>query len=126
MTATLSGAKEFPRELRLLTPSHFSYVFSDAIPASTQYLTFLARYNQTNTPRLGITVAKKRVRTAVKRNRIKRLIRESFRHHAHQLPNVDIIVVVKSGCDTLSNEELFTLMEKTWRRLNKKCLQQKT
>ncbi|MFC3094182.1 ribonuclease P protein component [Alteromonas sediminis] len=123
MTTTLSGVYQFPRELRLLTPSHFAFVFDNAIPVSSPQLTLLARYNSLEYPRLGITIAKKRVKKAVQRNRIKRLIRETFRHQASTLPNIDIIVIGKSGCDSLTNDDLNRLLRKSWQRLDKRCRQ---
>lgn len=122
MTASLKRECKFPRELRLLTPSQFSFVFANAIPCGSQYFTFLARFNETNEhPRLGITIAKKKVRKAVQRNRVKRIIRESFRQHAYSLHNVDIIVLAKAGCDTLTNDELHKVVQQNWKRLKKKC-----
>ena len=115
------GENQFSRELRLLTPSHFTYVFSDAIPAVSPQFTLLARINSNDKPRLGITISKKRVRKAHDRNRLKRLIRESFRHRAQQLPPIDIIVIGKSGADSLSNDEIFTALDKLWRKLVKRC-----
>lgn len=115
------GENHFSRELRLLTPSHFTYVFSDATPAVSPTFTILARKSEQPRPRLGITLSKKRIRKAHERNRIKRLIRESFRHKRHNLPNVDIIVIGKSGADDLSNQEVFTILEKLWKKLAKRC-----
>ena len=118
------GQHAYPRALRLLTPAHFSNVFAEAIPAPSKHITLLARYNPNYThPRLGITIAKNRVRKAHDRNRLKRIIRESFRMHQHTLPNIDIIVVGKSGLDTLSNEALTQQMEYLWKKLTKRCLQ---
>lgn len=122
MTVSLQRECKFPRELRLLTPSQFSFVFANAIPCGSQYFTFLARFNETiDHPRLGITIAKKKVKKAVHRNRIKRVVRESFRQHAYSLHNVDIIVLAKAGCDTLANDELHTVVQQNWKRLKKKC-----
>jgi ribonuclease P protein component len=115
------GENQFSREQRLLSPSHFTFVFNDAIPAVSAKFTVLARINQKSHPRLGITLAKKRVRKAHDRNRLKRLIRESFRHKAANLPNIDIIVVGKSGADKLTNKEVFLTLEKLWQKIAKRC-----
>lgn len=124
MTNARTGTS-YSRELRLLTPSQFSYVFSNAIPAGSKHLTVLARFNEYTLPRLGITVAKKRIKTAVQRNRIKRIVRENFRHQCKSLPNIDIIVVVKQGCDALSNAQLHELIQQSFSRISKKCAQSK-
>jgi ribonuclease P protein component len=115
------GENNFSRELRLLTPTHFTYVFDNATPAVSPSFTVLARKNTLSPPRLGITLAKKRIRKAHDRNRLKRLVRESFRHKQHNLPNVDIIVIGKSGADNLSNQEVFATLDKLWKKLNKRC-----
>jgi ribonuclease P protein component len=115
------GENHFSRELRLLTPTHFEYVFSKAIPSVSPQLTLLARYNNSDNPRLGITLAKKRVKHAHNRNRLKRVIRESFRLQRHSFPNIDIVVVGKTGLDKLSNQELFSLLSKLWKKLASRC-----
>ncbi|WP_100644205.1 ribonuclease P protein component [Alteromonas facilis] len=115
------GECRFTRELRLLTPTHFNFVFSDATPATSNAFTVLARHNDEQHPRLGITIAKKRIRHAHDRNRVKRIIRESFRINQHRLPNVDIVVLGKSNAELLSNQELFTVLDKLWKKLAKRC-----
>ena len=49
--------------------------------------------------RLGLVVTKKGNPKAVRRNRIKRIIREQFRRQAHVLPAVDIVVQVFGQLD---------------------------
>lgn len=116
------GQHSYPRALRLLTPAHFSNVFANAIPAPSKTLTLLARFNpELEHPRLGVTIAKNRVRKACQRNRCKRIIRESFRLQQHNLPNIDIVVVGKTGLDQLSNQELHTQLDYLWRKLQKRC-----
>jgi ribonuclease P protein component len=115
------GENNFSREVRLLTPTHFEFVFKNATPAVSQNLTLLARHNDVLTPRLGITIAKKRVKKAHDRNRVKRIIRESFRNQKQSLPNIDIVVVGKSGLDKLSNQELVLILNKLWKKLAKRC-----
>ena len=55
---------------------------------------FLIRYlnNHQDHARLGMAISKKRVKHAVKRNRIKRIIRETFRKYRLRLPNRDYMV----------------------------------
>jgi ribonuclease P protein component len=113
--------KRFPRESRLLTPRQFSFVFENAIPAVSPIITILARHNDLDYPRLGITVAKKKVKHAVQRNRIKRCVRESFRLRAHDLPNVDIIVVAKHGIGSIDSAAIHQQLDKLWGRLKKRC-----
>ena len=115
------GENQFSRELRLLTPTHFENVFNNAIPAVSNQLTLLARKNTCDHPRLGITISKKRVKKAHDRNRLKRAIRESFRLNQQVLPTADIIVVGKSGLDRLSNQEIFSLLNKLWKKLAHRC-----
>ena len=66
---------------------------------------------------LGLAIAKKRVKLAVQRNRIKRQIRESFRLNQHNLPHIDMVVMVKSGTDKLENKEINQQLEKIWRKI---------
>lgn len=67
--------------------------------------------------RLGLAVAKKHLRRAVARNRIKRLIRESFRHHRQALAGLDLVVLVKPGIDAADNRSLHASLARHWKRL---------
>jgi ribonuclease P protein component len=60
-----------------------------------------------NTPRLGIIVSKK-AGNAVKRNRIKRLVRAFFRVNKNNLQKADHIFIAKKNIDTLT----YTQVEK--------------
>lgn len=108
---------EFNRESRLLTPDQFQQVFSKSSRFGSSHFTILITPNNTNKPRLGFAVAKKRVKLAVQRNRIKRIARESFRLNQHKLPNVDVVVLVKSGIDNLDNDTINKQLVKIWRKI---------
>ncbi|BDM66211.1 ribonuclease P protein component [Shewanella sp. NFH-SH190041] len=110
----------FTRELRLLTPAQFKAVFSNPIKASSAEITLLAVPNSDNHPRLGLTVAKKHVKRANQRNRVKRIVRDSFRLNQHNLPAIDIVVLVRGGVLTMENAELKRLIEKLWRKLSRR------
>ena len=106
----------FHRGLRLLAPEHFKYVFQDPQRASTPEVTILARPNSLSNPRLGLTVAKKHLKRAHERNRIKRLCRESFRLLQHELPNYDFVIVAKAGIGKLDNRTFEQTLSKLWQR----------
>lgn len=100
----------------MLTPTHFTFVFQQPLRSGTPQITILGRLNKLGNPRIGLTVAKKHVKRAHERNRIKRLTRESFRQRQHELPAMDFVVVAKKGIADLDNCALTETLEKLWRR----------
>ncbi|TKB46409.1 ribonuclease P protein component [Thalassotalea mangrovi] len=114
------GTYSFNRESRLLTPGHFQQVFDHPSRYGSSHFTILVTSNKDDKNRLGMAIAKKRVKLAVQRNRIKRLVRESFRLNQHKLPAVDLVVMVKSGIDQLENEAINQQLEKIWRKINQR------
>ena len=103
----------------MLTPEHYKTVFQQAHRAGSPHLTILARSNELDHTRLGLAVPKKQSKTSDDRNRFKRVVRESFRLKQHQLPACDFVVIAKKSANGLSNEELFTLLDKLWHRLSR-------
>ena len=64
--------------------------------------------------RLGVVVPRRAIRKAVRRHRIKRLIRESFRHHKDLIPGWDIVVQARSGLDRIDNAAIAATLEQLW------------
>lgn len=111
-------SQDFSREKRLLTPRQFKTVFdSPSGKAPGKNVLLLARSNDLNHPRLGLVIGKKSVKLSVERNRLKRLIRDSFRHHQELLGGLDIVVVARKGLGDLDNVELHQQFSKLWKRL---------
>ena len=113
----------FQRELRLVTPSQFSRIFDRPVKAVSDHFTLLAKFNNEETPRLGLTIAKKKQKTAVGRNRIKRIIRESFRLNQHNLPNIDIVVIARNQIGEADNKHLHKQLNKLWKKIAQRCEQ---
>ncbi|RBP75793.1 ribonuclease P protein component [Shewanella morhuae] len=104
----------------MLTPAQFKSVFSNPIKASSAEITLLAIPNTEQHPRMGLTVAKRYVKRANQRNRIKRVIRDSFRLNQHDIPHLDIVVLVRNGVMEMENAEINKLIEKLWRKLSRR------
>lgn len=110
--------QSFGRKLRLLTASDYKAVFGKAeLKVSSPQLLILAIKSGYEDPRLGLVIAKKNIRLAVERNRLKRLLRESFRKHQQLLIEMDIVILARSGSDKLDNKNFVTLVEKLWQDL---------
>ncbi len=111
-------SQDFSREKRLLTPRHFKAVFDSPtgkVPGKN--LLLLARNNDLDHPRLGLVIGKKSVKLSVERNRLKRLMRESFRLHQDSLVGWDIVIVARKGLGDIENPELIQHFGKLWKRL---------
>ena len=109
--------QDFPRTHRLLTSRDFSAVFNDAqIKIHLPHFLVLATNNTTNHARLGRIVAKKHAKRAIQRNRIKRIIRETFRCNQYKLLAVDVVVMVKPGITKQDNKSLFNELGLLWQK----------
>lgn len=78
--------------------------------------TVLYRKSQLKEGRLGLAISKKNCRLAAGRNRLKRIVRESFRHHRSQLNAIDIVVLNKADTHKALNKELFDSLARHWHR----------
>jgi ribonuclease P protein component len=61
-------------------------------------------------------VAKKHAKRAIQRNRIKRIIRETFRCNQYKLLAVDVVVMVKPGITKQDNKSLFNELGLLWQK----------
>lgn len=83
----------FPPHLRLTRKHQFDRVFDARCSVAAFPLRLYGRPNHLTHPRLGLIVTR-RVGSAVVRNRLKRLLRESFRLLQHDLPpGYDLVVL---------------------------------
>jgi ribonuclease P protein component len=85
----------YPKTHRLSGELAFKAVYDARVRESRGPLTAYARPNDLGHPRLGLSVSR-RVGTAPRRNRIKRLLREAFRLMQHDLPRgYDLVIVIR-------------------------------
>jgi ribonuclease P protein component len=106
-----------PRELRLRQAGDFAALRTSSGRLGGRCFHLRYRPNGLSHARLGLAISKRASKLAVERNRLKRLLRESFRRFRNQLPSVDLVVMARDQAVSLSNVELLAEAEALWRRL---------
>lgn len=105
-------AGQFARYQRLTQAIQFKRVFANACKKADQHFTLLFRTNEEKQARLGMVVAKRHIKHAVKRNRVKRLIRECFRQHTIKQKPVDIVILLRRDVTGLNNQKIRASLNK--------------
>lgn len=105
-TDAMAENLNFPRACRLLTAGDYSGVFKKSQRYSDRYWTVLVRREVAGDARLGLAIAKKRAKRAVDRNRIKRVARESFRHHRHAMVGHELVAMNRDAAGTAEKAQL--------------------
>ncbi len=115
-----ADSHRFSKSKRLLSPFDYKRVFdSNDQRAGSRHALVLSVINSTETSRLGLVIAKKHVRQANQRNRIKRIVREFFRNHPLS-PHRDIVFLARNGLGQLSNEEIRQTLIRLWSTIQAK------
>ena len=91
----------FPKNLRILNRRDFVNINRSGKHLHTKHFTVILKQNGLGITRLGVSVSKK-TGNAVKRNRVKRLIRELFRLNKTRFPQgYDIVIAAKKDASYL-------------------------
>jgi ribonuclease P protein component len=117
----VAGTARFKRRARLISKADFRNVFERPEKSGDSCFTVLARSNSLGFPRLGLAISRKSVQSAVVRNRIKRIVRESFRHHQQTLGSIDVVVIGRGNLIERDNAVLFDSLQRHWVRLVRQC-----
>ena len=114
------AAEAFPRDLRLTTRRQFLAIYDRGRRASTPAFVLFGCHTQLSHPRLGLTVSRK-FGDSVRRNRLKRRLREIFRRNrAHLSAPLDIVVNARGAAGTLEFKELESQFVQTFADLARK------
>jgi len=81
----------------------------------------LGKNNNLGYARLGMAISMKMAGNAVRRNRLKRAVRESFRHADNTLPAIDFVVMAKAGAAMADRSKLRHSLDRHWQKVSKKC-----
>ena len=116
----MAGQAGFGKDKRLLNAHDYSRVFdSPDARASNKFMMLLSRQNSLGTHRIGLVIAKKNVRLAVDRNRIKRIAREFARKLPANETNRDVVLLTRRGLGELDNDEVSSILQQLWLKLTR-------
>lgn len=112
-----------PRRSRLSGQTAFSRVFQQAVVSTDASFKILGRCSGQAQSRLGMAVSRQVDKRAVARNRLKRIVRQSFREHylgGNRHLSLDIVVLPRRQAVSESNKQLFEDLSRHWRRIDER------
>lgn len=106
-----------PSAARLHQSREFQRVYSRGSRAAGDWVTVVClRRSDQKPPRLGVSVSKDHG-SAVRRNKIKRLLREAFRHERPELPRgIDVVLIPRQRTEPIPLPELRAEIARLCRR----------
>lgn len=85
----------FPAHNKLTKSSAYEFLLRNGRRVNSGNFTLILDKNKLGYPRYGHIVSRKVSSSSVKRNRIKRVLREFFRHNKSSLDSLDLLIIVK-------------------------------
>jgi len=121
----MRGRLTLPAQRRLRRKADFDAVYARGRRFADGFFAVTAAVNdQANSPgrpRLGLAVAVRTAGGSVERNRIRRVIRESFRLHQHEIPAVDLVVSARARTRNASGTVLHASLAALWKKVTEQC-----
>ncbi len=115
------GCLTFPAARRLRRKWEFDQLYGQGVRLGNNFFGVTVKFNGLDGPRLGLAVASKPFGGSVGRNRLRRLVRESFRLSQHQLPAVDIVVSCRPAARDIEGPQLRASLAALWDKVTVRC-----
>jgi len=103
------------RAMRLSTQFEFARVYDQRNRVGDRHLLVFAAQNELDLTRFGLSVSKKHG-MAVRRTKLKRLLREAFRLSQHELPRgLDLVLIPRQQSRACLEDYRKSLTRASWR-----------
>jgi ribonuclease P protein component len=112
---------KFPAARRLRRKWEFDQLYAGGRRLGNSHFGITMQANSVGLARLGLAVAAKPFGGSVPRNRLRRLIRESFRLRQHELPAVDLVVSARPRAKDAPVAELRASLDGLWDKVKAQC-----
>ncbi len=112
---------KFPAARRLRRKWEFDQLYTHGKRLGNSHFGITVHPNDLGHARLGLAVASKPFGGSVPRNRIRRLIRESFRLRQHELPAVDLVVSARPRARDVAPAQLRASLDGLWDKVKLQC-----
>ena len=109
------------RSERLLHSEDYRTTIAKRCRSDDQLFSVYAARRPTGGARLGITVSRRVSTKAVRRNRLKRRVRESFRYHKQPLAGLDLVVIARQEANDTERLQVDRSLFGHWIRVREKC-----
>ena len=109
------------RSERLLHSEEYRRTIANRCRSDDQLFTVYAAKRETGDARLGITVSRRVSTKAVRRNRLKRRVRESFRYHKQPLVGLDLVVIARPDANKTGCLQVDQSLLGHWIQVGEKC-----
>ncbi len=103
----------------MLNKCDYEIVFKNAKKSKDKNFLVLFCKNKKTDARLGLTISRKNCSLAKDRNKIKRIIRESFRNNTAKLNGYDIVVLNNKLTHTSTTKNLYKSLNIHWDKIQK-------
>ena len=111
----------YPAARRLRRKSEFDQLYARGRRLGNSHFGITMHPNELGLARLGLAVASKPFGGSVPRNRIRRLIRESFRLRQHEFPHVDLVVSARPRAKEATAAQLRASLDGLWDKVKVQC-----
>ena len=108
----IESDNSFPAKFKIKTSRDFRSIFTEGTKTHSENFILYVKPNSLGFPRLGVSVGKKASASSVRRNRMKRVLREVFRGNKLAFTSNDVVFVIKNDVSDRKFSDIYSEIKK--------------